>query len=73
MDTGTGADVRQIGGMGVRSAGEGLPRLKTAGGIITPSSTVKCGIDLMEEDVECLELQDTVNALSMGKRCAKYG
>ena len=73
LDTGTGADVKKSGGIGLRSDATDLCRVHTAGGVIAPSSKVQLGIEALGEDIECLELEHTLNALTMGRRCHKFG
>ena len=41
--------------------------------MIKPDSSIKLGIESLEEDIEALELPDTLNALTVGRRCARLG
>ena len=71
LDIGSSVDVRKSGGNGTRNHNATLPQLETAGGRLVPDSTVTARFDHLEGNAECVELEFTQNAFTVGKRCAK--
>jgi hypothetical protein len=72
LDSGSSVDVRKSGSSSTRNHNATLPQLETAGGRLVPDSTVTAHFDHREENSECIELESTKNAFTVGKRCAKY-
>ena len=73
LDTGTGNDLCPRGTPGRRVNKDSMMALETANGIVQPDASVTVSIDALNEDAECVELAQTVTALSIGRRCVEHG
>lgn len=72
LDTGTGYDICPKHQAGKPYAGD-LVTLETANGMVNTKERQMVALDVLEEDSECLVLDLSVRALSVGRRCAEYG
>ena len=73
LDTGTGNDLCPAGTAGTRIKKDTMMSIETANGIVKPDTAVSIGLDKLDEDADCVELAQTVHALSVGRRCAQHG
>ena len=73
IDTGTGNDLCRKGIKGVRTARNAKIVVDTANGPVEPDTQVTVALDALNEDADCIELPDTINALTVGRRCAAHG
>ena len=72
MDTGTGNDLCQMDQKGVSSTGDSV-LLETANGVVSTTSRTMVPLDVLGEDADCIALERTVRALSIGRRCVEHG
>jgi hypothetical protein len=74
LDTGTGCDLCPLSQpQGQRQLRKDLPIMSTAGGEVEADVSVVVGLEVLEEDSECIGLPCTPHALSVGRRCAQFG
>ena len=73
LDTGTGNDLCPKDQVGERTRRNDSLTIETANGIVRPDTKVTVALDALDEEADCIELDNTVRALSIGRRCAAHG
>merc|ERR1712194_313328 len=73
LDTGTANDICPKGTVGLRVRRNDLCRLETANGVVQPKFANKVEIEALGESTDFVELDHTVAALTVGRRCAAHG
>ena len=72
LDTGTGNDLCPIDQPGKQNIGAPI-LLNTANGVVSATATTTVALDILVGDSDCIALDRTVRALSIGRRCVEHG
>ena len=72
LDTGTGNDLCPATQVGVEYSGAPM-LLETANGVVPATLRSTVALNSLDEDADCIVLEQTVRALSLGRRCAEHG